>query len=254
MKEKRFYETKGFGAAALVFGLIGLLLLAHHVVSYENILRPYMDYLIENKVITNNISGPTFLYFFTNQSNVFVDLYLILFAFGLFGSSRLYAFTHNETLRCAVTLNILVTGVIYCAVLLPFASGGFPMEKSIWFSNVVNTWAHVIVPVCFTAFWFFPLTAKPLPVIKTALKCLIYPLAYFFFSVIRGAFVDFYPYPFLSSHQLWETLFRNKPYAAVPGILLLIAVIILFSGIFFGLACALCAVHNKICKKRTPSD
>ena len=245
MKEKRFYETKAFGVFALLFGLTGLLLLAHHVASYEAVLRPYMDDLIENKVITNDVSGPTFLWFFTNQSNVFVDLFLILYACGLFGAKRLYTLTHNETLRCAVTLNILVTGLIYCCVLLPFASSGFPMEKSIWFSNVVNVWAHVVVPVCFSAFWLVPLSKEKLPTVKTALLCLIYPLAYFFVSVVRGAFVHFYPYPFLNSRQLWEILFRDRPYRGAPGVALLVAVILALSGLFFGLACALAAIHNK---------
>ena len=248
--KQRFYETKLFGVFAFLFGLFGLLLLAHHIVSYENILRPHMDYLIANKVITNDISGPTFLFFFTNQSNIFVDVYLILYAFGLFGNRALYRFTHNETLRCAVTLNILVTGIIYCGVLLPFQSASFPMEKGIWFSNVVNIWAHMVVPFCFTAFWFFPLDFKPLKKVKTALLCLIYPLGYFAFSVIRGAFAHFYPYPFLNSRQLWTVLFKDKPYDAVTGVLLLAAVIVALSGIFFGLACALCAVHNKICQRK----
>lgn len=234
---------------AFAFGVFGLLLLAHHIVSYENILRPHMDYLIVNKVITNDINGATFLYYFTNQSNIFVDVFLILFAFGLLGNQKLYRFTHNETLRCAVTLNILVTGIIYCAVLLPFASASFPMEKGIWFSNVVNIWAHMVVPFCFTAFWFFPLSNQKLKTVKTALLCLIYPLGYFAFSVVRGAIVHFYPYPFLNSHQLWETLFKDKPYNAVTGVLLLVAVILALSGIFFGLACALCAIHNRRCQK-----
>ena len=247
--KNRFYETKGFGVFALLFGLTGLLLLAHHIVSYEAILRPHMDYLIANKVITNDISGPTFLYFFTNQSNIFVDVFLILYAFGLFGNGALYRITHNETLRCAITLNILVTGIIYCGVLLPFQSSGFPMEAHIWFSNVVNIWAHMVVPFCFTAFWFFPLDEKPLPPVKTALLCLIYPLCYFIFSVIRGAFAHFYPYPFLNSRQLWEILFKDKPYEAGTGVLLLAAVILALCGVFFGLACALCAVHNHRCKK-----
>ena len=248
--KQRFYETKGFGVFALLFGLFGLLLLAHHIGSYEAILRPHMDYLIQNKVITNDINGTTFLYFFTNQSNIFVDVFLILYAFGLFGNRALFQFTHNETLRCAVTLNILVTGIIYCCVLLPFQSASFPMENGIWFSNVVNVWAHMIVPFCFTAFWFLPLDRRPLKKVRTALLCLIYPLCYFAFSVIRGAFVHFYPYPFLNSRQLWVTLFKDKPYEATTGVLLLVAVIVALSAIFFGLACALCAVHNKICQNK----
>ena len=50
-EKKSLIETKGFACFALLFGICGLLLMAHHIFSYENILRPFMDYLIENKVI-----------------------------------------------------------------------------------------------------------------------------------------------------------------------------------------------------------
>ena len=90
MEKKSFIEKKGFAVIALLFGIIGLLLMAHHIFSYENILRPFMNYLIENSIITNDKSGLTFLRMFTNESNIFVDCYLILYALGIFGSKKLY--------------------------------------------------------------------------------------------------------------------------------------------------------------------
>ena len=106
MEKKSFVEKKGFAAFALCFGIVGLLLMAHHIFSYENILRPFMDYLIENKIITNDISGIAFLRMFTNESNILVDIFLVLYAIGIFGSEKLYKFTHCELLRGAITLNI----------------------------------------------------------------------------------------------------------------------------------------------------
>ena len=104
----------------LIFGILGLLLMTHHIASYEAILRPRMDFLIENKIITNDINGITFLRMFTNESNIFVDIFFILFGCGVLGSKKLYKFTHNEHLRGAITLYICVTGIIYFTVLLPF--------------------------------------------------------------------------------------------------------------------------------------
>lgn len=49
MNKKSIIETTGFAFFSLLFGVSGLLLMAHHICSYENILRPFMDYLIENK-------------------------------------------------------------------------------------------------------------------------------------------------------------------------------------------------------------
>lgn len=250
--KKNFMHSKIFAVVSIVFGLFGLLLITHHIVSYNNVLMPYMDDLIVNKVITNNVNGATFLCYFTNQSNIFVDVYLILFGIGVLGNKKLYDFTHNEKLRGAVTLYICITGIIYFTVLLPFSKGGFPMEKSIWFSNVVNYWNHLVTPVAFTALWFKPVAEKreKLPVVKSALLSLVYPLCYFVFSVVRGGIVDFYPYPFLSGKQMWEMLFKGQEYNALLGALLLAAAFVLLCGIFFGVGCALFAIHNKIVKKK----
>ncbi|MBR6360595.1 MAG: hypothetical protein IKS04_02255, partial [Clostridia bacterium] len=140
--QKLKIDNKGFAVFALLFGIIGLLIMAHHIVSYENILRPFMDYLIENRIITNDKSGVAFLRMFTNESNILVDIWLVLFALGIFGNKKLYALTHKEWLRGAITLNIAVTGIIYFTVLLP-SSQPFPTEVNgvstggMWFSNVV---------------------------------------------------------------------------------------------------------------------
>ena len=250
MKKKNVLETKGFAVFMLIFGILGLLLMAHHICSYEAILRPRMDFLIEKKIITNSISGITFLRMFTNDSNVFVDIYLILYAIGIFGSKPLYKFTHNEWLRGAITLYICVTGIIYFFVLLPF-SEMFPMEKGIWFSNVINFWNHLITPVFFVGLWFQPVVFEKIPKVKYALYDLIFPILYFIVCIILGAKDGFYPYPFLNGRQMWDMLFKGTPYNPTLGLLLLVAAVVIFSGIFFGVACALGAIHNKRVEKLT---
>ena len=248
MEKKSFVEKKGFAAFALCFGIVGLLLMGHHIFSYENILRPFMDYLIENKIITNDISGIAFLRMFTNESNILVDLFLVLYAIGIFGSKKLYKFTHCELLRGAITLNIAVTGIIYFTVLLP-SSSSFPTEINgvstggMWFSNVVNIWDHLITPVLFTAFWFFPIVKKKIPVVKYGLIYLIYPICYFIMCIILGAIDGFYPYPFLNGKQMCEFI-PGLEYTPVTGVLLLVAVVVVLSGVFFGVGCALNAIHN----------
>ncbi len=256
MEKKSLIEKKGFACFALLFGIWGLLIMAHHIFSYEAILRPFMDYLIENKVITNDIDGVTFLRMFTNESNILVDIFLILFAGGIFGSEKLYKLTHNELLRGAITLNIAVTGIIYFTVLLP-SSSSFPTEVNgvstggMWFSNVVNIWDHLITPVFFTAFWFFPVEKKKIPVVKYGLCYLIYPICYFIMCIILGAKDGFYPYPFLNGRQMWDFIpgLKDQPYNAATGVLLLVAVVVVLSAVFFAVGCALNAIHNARVKK-----
>lgn len=253
--KKAFFEKKGFGVFCILFGLLGLLILAHHIVSYDNILRPNLAYLMENKIITNDRGGTTFLFMFTNLSNIFVDVFLILFGIGLFGSEKLYKLTHNDVIKGAITLYICITGIIYCCVLMPFQKASsfplfpYPMEGGMWLSNIVNVWCHVLTPVLFTAFWFFPMENKTLPKFKTSMKYLIFPLVYFIFSIIRGGVVDWYPYPFLSSRQLWETLFKNKAYDTVPALLLFAVVFVVLCGIFVAVGIGLNAIHNAKVRK-----
>lgn len=258
MNKKSVIEKRGFACFTFLFGVVGLLLMAHHICSYENILRPFMDYLISNKVITNDISGIAFLRMFTNESNILVDVYLILFAIGIFGSEKLYKLTHNELLRGAITLNIAVTGIIYFAVLLP-SSSSFPVEINgastggMWFSNVINTWNHLITPIFFTTFWFFPVVAKKVPTVKNSLVFLIYPICYFVMCMILGAIDGFYPYPFLNGRQMWEFIpgLKGTPYNPVTGVFLLVAVVVILSAVFFGVGCGLNAIHNAMVKRNT---
>lgn len=259
--KKSLIESKVFACFAFCFGVFGLLLMAHHIFSYENILRPFMDYLIENRIITNDKSGLTFLRMFTNESNIMVDVYLILYALGIFGSEKLYKFTHSELLRGIVTLNITVTGIIYFTVLLP-SSAPFPSEVNgvstggMWFSNVVNTWNHLVTPVFTFALWFLPVEKKRIPVVKYGLLYLIYPICYFVMCVILGARDGFYPYPFLSGRQMWDFIpgLKENPYNPTTGILLIVAVVIVLSAVFFAVGCALNGIHNACVKKYNISE
>lgn len=251
---KSIIEKKGFAVFAVIYGITGLLIMGHHIISYNNILLPFRDYLLENQVITAP-SGAAFLRMFTNESNILVDIFLILFGIGVLGSEKLYKFTHKEILRGAITVNIAVTGIIYFAVLLP-SSSSFPTEINgvstggMWFSNVVNIWDHLITPVFFTAFWFFPVEMRKIPKVKYALAYLIYPICYFIMCIIWGSVDGFYPYPFLNGQQMWSFIpgLRDQPYNGAIGILLLVAVVVVLSGVFFGVGCALNGIHNKRAK------
>ena len=109
--QKLKIDNKGFAVFALLFGIIGLLIMAHHIVSYENILRPFMDYLIENRIITNDKSGVAFLRMFTNESNNLVDIWLALFALGTFCNKQFYALSHKQWLSGGTTLSSSVTSI-----------------------------------------------------------------------------------------------------------------------------------------------
>gem|GEM_PF-4007537 len=65
------------------------------------------------------------------------------------------------------------------------------------------------------------------------------------FSAVRGAFDGFYPYPFLNSRQLWTVFFGEKPYSALPALLLFALGLLLMTAVFFALGCALAAIRSR---------
>lgn len=250
LRKSAFLDSRTFGVLAIVYGVLGLLLVAHHICSYEAILRPHMSFLMENKVLTNDSSGPDFLFFFTYESNILVSVYLLLLGIGLLGSKKLYSFTHNDRLRGAVTLYIAVTGIVYCAILLPFSSSSFPWSEKIWFSNVVNFWMHMLTPALMLAFWFKSLDSRDIPPVKTSLQYMVYPLAYFVVCIARGEVTGFYPYPFLNSRQLWDVLHSGMVYNELLSKLMIVIVTVLFIAVFFGLGAILSMAHNRLVGER----
>jgi hypothetical protein len=92
-------------------------------------------------------------------------------------------------LRGAATVFMVITGIVY-AVLLAHAEVGL---TSPW----INDTLHRVTPVVMLVDWiaFSPWSRGSY---RAALGWLIVPLAYFAYSLLRGAAVHWYPYPFLN--------------------------------------------------------
>jgi hypothetical protein len=123
-----------------------------------------------------------FFSYFTIESNLLAIAVLLAGGF-LDPRSPRWAY-----LRGAATLYIVITGIVYAALL----SGQDVGALAPW----VNSALHQVIPLAMLADWacFRPWSrASSL----AALGWLVYPLAYFAYSLIRGAVVHWYPYPFL---------------------------------------------------------
>lgn len=125
---------------------------------------------------------PNFLSFFTIESNI---LTVVVFAVGGLLDPR---GTRWAYFRGAVTLYMVITGIVYAALLSDVPVG----LSSPW----INTALHRILPVLILVDWLF---RPPWPRVPAArsLAWLVFPLAYFGYSLIRGPHANFYPYPFL---------------------------------------------------------
>lgn len=144
-----------------------------------------------------------FFSFFTILSNIFIAAMFLSSAW-IGRRSRVVT-----ALRGAATLYMVVTGIVYAALLAPLeAGGGLTLP---W----VNTVLHQIMPVVALLDW---LLVPPSQKIKKSILAgwLIFPLAYLIYSLVRGHFINWYPYPFLDP--------TNQGYLAVAGYCVVIAI------------------------------
>jgi hypothetical protein len=127
-------------------------------------------------------STANFVSFFTIESNL---LAIVVLAAGGLADPRSPRWAW---FRGLVTLAMVITGIVYAALLRDVDV----QLQSPW----INTVLHQALPLILLADWvFFP--PWPRTSARHALAWLLFPLAYFAYSLLRGPIADWYPYPFL---------------------------------------------------------
>lgn len=131
-----------------------------------------------------------FLSFFTIQANLFAVGVLVLEAIGGLGLSHSF----RTGLRGASVLYLGITGLVYSVLL-----SQLPMVKELVhpFADGVH---HLLMPMWILFDWV-AFTPSHRPTYRCSLWWLAYPLAYLFFSLVRGGITGWYPYPFLNPSQ-----------------------------------------------------
>jgi hypothetical protein len=103
-------------------------------------------------------------------------------------------FFSKATTLTAITVNIIIVGATYNAIL-----------RYIWnpqgLQRVVDELLHLIIPILFILFWLIFVPKGSLKWSNVWLWT-IYPLAYLAAILIRGAFSGYYPYPFVDVTKL----------------------------------------------------
>jgi hypothetical protein len=123
-----------------------------------------------------------FFSFFTIESNI---LAVVLLLGGGLADPRSPRWAY---FRGAVTLYMVITGLVYAALL----SDVDVQLTAAW----VNDALHRLLPVLLLLDWLFLPPWPRIPAPK-ALGWLAFPLAYLAYSLLRGPVAHFYPYPFL---------------------------------------------------------
>lgn len=124
------------------------------------------------------------LAFFTIDSNILVGIVSLLLALGVSGKSTLFG-----VLRLTGLVGITVTGVVFQVALADL------YELHGW-GAFADTMLHKVSPLLCVAGWllFGPRGQLSWRVLSWSL---LYPLGWLAVTLIRGAIIGFYPYPFI---------------------------------------------------------
>lgn len=138
------------------------------------------------QVQTRN-SVANFFSYFTNLSNLFIAVVLLLGAVMLF--NRREPAPRDDLVRGAAVLGMVIVGVVFSVLLRDVDLGNLQP----WINSVL----HYVMPVVAVLDWLIlppksQLTLRQLP------YWLIFPFIYLAYTLIRGAIAKFYPYPFLN--------------------------------------------------------
>jgi len=176
----------------LSFGVLGLSAIATEIVV----------------LLQRGVFAPAnFFSFFTIQSNILASVILILGALLLFADKP----GIHALWRGAATLYMAVTGIVFALLLSGLDAGvltAVPWD---------NTVLHYIMPIAVFGDWLMDRPKQQIR-FKQALVWLVYPIAYLVYSLVRGHFVGWYPYPFLDASE--------KGYATVGATSLVVALVV----------------------------
>ncbi len=160
------------------------------IVWFAVIVQFYL--MMENKVASTYETVIRLLSFFTILTNFLVAIYFSSQVFR--NQQNRYSFWNKPGVLTAITVYILVVGLVYQVVL-----------RQIWeptgMQMIVDELLHSLNPILVVVYWFLyeekdKLHWRMLP------NWLKYPFVYLVYILARGSLSDFYPYPFVNVTEL----------------------------------------------------
>lgn len=176
-------------------------------------------------VLISNFTGKyseqwRFFYQFTQQSNILVLIWLVLFGVSVFVKTPFEKFVRNKIVMTSLTVYISITYFIVALVLDPVYTGAFePLSSS------SELWLHHLTPIMMWIM-FFLVKGEGILTIKKSLLSLIYPLLYVVLNLIVGSTIKF-----LDGSSAYAYGFIN-PESYGGNFLILLVVILVLLGIF----------------------
>ena len=172
---------------------------------------------------------PNFFSYFTILSNLLVAISLTVVIFA--SKTKIGDIFSLPTTSSAIALYILIVGLVYNLVL-----------RGIWdpkgWQLVADNLLHVAVPVLYFIYWLIFILKGTLNW-KDGIAWTYFPLAYLTYSLIRGHFVSWYPYPFLDVNELgYLQVFIN--------VVFIVIAFVIFSSLMIG--------FNKLMKRKKANN
>lgn len=180
--------------------------------------------LIVQFYISTDKFGNTISYF-TILTNILVAASLTFIIF--FPETILGKYFSRRSVKSSITLYIFFVGLIYNLLLRNLIK---PVGWQLFLDNML----HVFTPVAYILFWAYFDKREKLTW-RNGLFWLIFPCIYVLYSLARGAFENWYPYPFLAAN-----VYGYKK-------ILLYVILLLCSTYFVGLI--LISINNVLFKK-----
>jgi hypothetical protein len=135
--------------------------------------------------LVNAYSVVDFFSYFTNLSNL---LAVVVFVVGAVRVARGVPDSRAwSVVRAATVVAMVFVGVVFNVLL-----AGLDVGAVVPWVNVV---VHMVMPVAVLLDWVVWPPERRLPW-RAAAACLVFPVAYTAYSLVRGAVTGFYPYPF----------------------------------------------------------
>ncbi len=130
----------------------------------------------------------SFFSFFTNLSNIFAAAVLLYVAVRPTASAR------ADVIRGAAVTYLAVTFLVFALLLRDLT------EELGILRPWINMVLHQLMPVVLMADWLLHPPRRPVGARKVLLW-LAFPVLYVCYSLVRGPFADWYPYPFLDPRE-----------------------------------------------------
>lgn len=160
-------------------------------------------------------SAGDFFSYFTIESNALAVASLLIGAFAMATGHRS---TRLDFFRGAVALYMTTTLIVFIVLLSGYSSDELTAVR--WDNTVV----HYIMPIVIITDWLVASRVQAIAV-KRSLLWLTFPLAYVIYSLIRGPFAHWYPYPFMNPDE------HGYPGVAITSAVIAVVIAVLAAAI-----------------------